>query len=303
LAACLRSLALNPLPAGCRLRDMKRRVPCTDAVAVSIAAIILLSVPLTGWAEPSAAAIAGFHSYVSRVEERLARQHGSVNGFVVNVGTESNIDDRLRHGELIIEQLTPAKEADFPGALLHHWRGTAFVQGATAADFESAMKNFSAYPQRYSPDIVRAAIVTKANGDSPEHFVAMMRVRQKHVITVVMDTTYDIRYGHLDSRHGYSISRSTKISEIADPGTAKERALRPNEDHGFLWRLNTYWSYEEQGGGLYIQIETISLTRNIPAGLGWIVRPFVESVPRESLEFTLRQTCKALQNSERIARR
>jgi hypothetical protein len=282
---------------------MKRRIPWTNEAVVSIAIILLLSVARTGSAEPSAAAIAGFHTYVSRVEGRLARQHGSANGFVVNVGTESKIEDRLRRGELIIEQLTPGKDAELPGALLHHWRGTAFVQGATAADFESAMKNIGSYPERYSPDVVRARIVSPQMGEEPDHFMAAMRVRQKHVITVVMDTTYDIQYGHLDARHGYSISRSTKISEIADPGTAKERALRPNEDHGFLWRLNTYWSYEEADGGLYIQIETISLTRDIPAGLGWIVRPFVESVPRESLEFTLRQTCKALQNNERIARR
>ena len=68
----------------------------------------------------------------------------------------------------------------------------------------------------------------------------------------------------------------------------------PSEEHGFLWRLNTYWSYEERDGGLYMQVESVSLTRAIPTGLGWAVGPFVESVPRESLEFTLRAACNAL---------
>ena len=121
-----------------------------------------------------------------------------------------------------------------------------------------------------------------------------MRVRQRHVITVVMDTTYDISYGRLDAQHGFSISRSTQINEIDSLGTASERVLNANEEHGFLWRLNTYWSYEERDSGLYMQIESVSLTRSIPTGLGWAVRPFVESVPRESLEFTLRSTCNAL---------
>jgi hypothetical protein len=121
-----------------------------------------------------------------------------------------------------------------------------------------------------------------------------MRVRQQHVLTVVMDTTYDIAFAQLDAQHGYSISRSTQISEIDSPGAAAEHALNASQEHGFLWRLNTYWSYEERDGGLYMQIETISLTRSIPTGLGWAVRPFVESVPRESLEFTLRSTCNAL---------
>jgi len=121
-----------------------------------------------------------------------------------------------------------------------------------------------------------------------------MRIRQKHVITVVMDSTYDVTFGQLDGRHGYSISRSTRIDEIASPGTRAEHALSASEEHGFLWRLNTYWSYEERDGGLYLQVEAISLTRSIPSGLGWVVGPYVESIPRESLEFTLNSARQAL---------
>jgi hypothetical protein len=121
-----------------------------------------------------------------------------------------------------------------------------------------------------------------------------MRVRQKHVLTVVMDTTYDVTFGRLDAQRGYSTSRSTQIAEIDSPGTAHERSLGPGEEHGFLWRMNTYWSYEERDGGLYIQIESVTLSRSIPTGLGWAIGPFIESVPRDSLEFTLRATSNAL---------
>ena len=121
-----------------------------------------------------------------------------------------------------------------------------------------------------------------------------MRVQQKHVLTVVMDTAYDIRFGRLDAQRGYSTSRSTQIAEIDSPGTTHERVLGPGEEHGFLWRMNTYWSYEERDGGLYIQIESVSLSRSIPIGLGWAIGPFIESVPRDSLEFTLHATSNAL---------
>jgi len=227
---------------------------------------------------------------VGVVETRLARQHESQNSFLALAGPASSGDARLRGGELIIEQLTPATGADLPGAMLHHWRGTAFAAGAKAADFEGLMRNFNAYPQRFSPQVLQAKLLTQHE----DRLQAEMRVRQRHVITVVMDTTYDIIYGRLDAKHGYSISRSMRISEIGSPGTGEERVLNSDEEHGFLWRLNTYWSYEERDGGLYIQVESISLTRSIPHGLGWAVRPFVESVPRESLEFTLRSTCNAL---------
>ena len=191
---------------------------------------------------------------------------------------------------LFVEELAPPVKAALPRALLHHWRGTAFAPGAKAADFERLMKNFGAYPQYFSPQVMQAKVLSQ-DGDRAQ---VTMRVRQKHVLTVVMDTTYDINFGRLDAQHGYSISRSTKVSEIASPGTSDERVLSGKEEHGFLWRLNTYWSYEERDGGLYMQIESVSLTRSIPNGLGWAVQPFVESVPRESLEFTLRSTSNAL---------
>ena len=84
------------------------------------------------------------------------------------------------------------------------------------------------------------------------------------------------------------------MDEIAEAGTRGERRLTDGEEHGFLWRLHTYWSYEERDGGLYLQVEAVSLTRAVPRGLGWAIGPYVESVPRESLEFTLRSAVKAL---------
>jgi hypothetical protein len=82
---------------------------------------------------------------------------------------------------------------------------------------------------------------------------------------------------------------------MAGVGTERERALTGGEEHGFLWRLNTYWRCEERDGGVYVRVETVSLSRAIPRGLGWAVGPFVESVPRESVEFTLRRTVSALE--------
>lgn len=197
---------------------------------------------------------------------------------------------RLRSGEFIIEQLTTANNSGLPGAMLHDWRGTAFAPGAKAADFERLMRNYSEYPRYFSPQVVQAKVLSQKEDGAQ----VLMRIRQKHVITVVMDTSYDITYGRLDSQRGYSISRSMQITEINSPGTAEERAMTAQEEHGFMWRMNTYWTYEERDGGLYMQIESVTLTRSIPTGLAWIIRPFVESIPRESLEFTLRSACAAV---------
>jgi hypothetical protein len=250
--------------------------------------LLLLASSQLAMAQPAPEAVAAFNAYAGTVDSRLAKQHRSDDAFLAS--GLANETARLRSGEYIVERLTPAAGAEASGSLLHHWRGTAFVPGAKATDFERLMQNFQAYPQHFSPQVLQAALIAH----SGDRMQASMRVRQKHILTAVLDTTYDITYGQLDKQHGYSISRSMRIAEIDSPGTAFERALNASEEHGFLWRLNTYWSYEEKDGGLYLQIEAISLTRSIPHGLGWVIRPYIESIPRESLEFTLRSTCNAL---------
>jgi hypothetical protein len=258
-------------------------------ISAGVLVTVMLAGSCTAVAEPSAEAVTAFNQYVGQVEARLEKQHASVDTFFSPPLTP-DLAKRLQQGEVVIEPLTPLNGLSEPGALLHDWRGTAFAPGVKAADFERLLKNFNAYPQYYAPQVIAARLLSQ-QGD---HLQATMRVRQKHVITVVLDSTYDVTFGRLDAQHGYSVSRSTQISEIDSPGTSSEHALDPKDDHGFLWRLNTYWSYEERDGGLYLQIESVSLTRSIPGGLGWIVSPFIQKIPRESLEFTLRATCTAL---------
>jgi len=247
--------------------------------------LLFLDGPRMMMAEPTRAAVDGFEVHCRKVEARLAREHRSDAEFV---SMDAGEERRLRAGEVVIEKLPGVGDLD--GARLHDWRGTAFAPGATVADFERLMRDFEGYPQHFSPQVLEAKTVSR-EGD---HLQAWMRVRQRHVITVVMDSRYDIAYGQLDARHGYSVSRSTEMDEIEGAGTSRERRLSADEEHGFLWRLNTYWSFEECDGGLYLQVEAVSLTRAVPRGLGWAIGPYVESVPRESLEFTLRSAVGAL---------
>ena len=263
--------------------------PQTHSTASLLLFAACVAVPARLAAGPPPQASVGFDSYINQVEARLTQQHRSAHAFL---GQSVSDDARLRHGDLIVEQIPAA--AAVPGAMIHHWRGAAFAPGATAADFERLLRDIDAYPRHFAPQVERATVLGQRDGRSDGRIQATLRVRQRHAITVVLDTTYDIAFGRLDARHGWVASRSTRIAEIDSPGTRSERSLSATEEHGFLWRLNTYWSYEERDGGLYIEIESVSLTRSIPPGLAWAVRPFVESVPRDSLEFTLRSARNAL---------
>jgi hypothetical protein len=258
------------------------------ALAAMLAAVAVVSAA----EQPSGAAVAGFNAYVEKVEARL---NAFRNGQRAQEETILAPVDwkRVRSGEVLVEELTPKEAAELPGALLHDWRGTAFVPGATAEDFERVLKDFAGYPRYFAPQVEEARVLEQ----EADHASVALRVKQKHVITVVLDTAYDITYARLGAERGMKAgtidSRSTRVEEIGANG----RALSAADEHGFLWRMNTYWSYEERDGGVYMQIESVSLTRSIPTGLGWAVGPFVESVPRESMEFTLQAVMKAVKNA------
>jgi hypothetical protein len=240
-------------------------------------------------------AAAAFDTYARQVEQRLRFQHASGPTFLASSGGAASIS--LHTGTLRIERVTEPTPSPSPdalataaGARLDHWRGTAFVPGVTAEQFESLLRDVSHYPTTFAPQVEQARIVAS----SPDRLLVTMRVRQHHVLTVVMDAAYDVTFAHLDPAHGYSLSRSTRIAELDAPGTPREHPLPPAGEHGFLYRLNTFWSWEQRDGGLYLQIETISLSRAIPRGLHWIVGPYVDSIPRDSLAFTLTSARNAL---------
>ncbi len=247
--------------------------------------------PLAAFVAPTAQASAVFEQHSAALDRRLAWQHRSPETFVVLTTDERA---RLRRGEILIEALTP-KDADVSGAMLHHWRGSAFVAGARAQDFERILRDIGSYPRIYAPQVAAARVLTsEALPSGAAHSHIALRLLQKKVLTVVLDTEYEVDHLRPSPTLGYTVSRSTRIVEIASPGTGAENALTEAEAHGFLWRLRSDWSYAEADGGLYLQLETVSLTRDVPRGLGWLIGPFVQSIPRESLEFTLHASCNAL---------
>ena len=104
-----------------------------------------------------------------------------------------------------------------------------------------------------------------------------------------MDTENEAEFFHPAADRAHSRIRSTRVTEIADAGTPQERAKPAGEENGFMWNLNTYWRFLERDGGTYIQCESLTLSRDVPFALAWIIRPIVTQMPRESLTFTMAQ--------------
>ncbi|MGB7751763.1 MAG: hypothetical protein WCF88_09445 [Candidatus Acidiferrales bacterium] len=202
-------------------------------------------------------------------------------------------EEQLRNGQLVIERLETldsGKPISTPEGIIHHWIGTVFVPGATLAQTLSFLQDYDHKVEYFKPDIVRSKIL-RHEGD--DYFV-LLRFYKKKIITTVIDTDQEVHYHTLDSTHAYSRSRTTRVQEVENAGKSDETLEPEGHDRGFMWRMNTYWRFVEKDGGTYVECQAISLTRDIPTGLGWMVGSFVTSVPRESLTFTLTTARAAL---------
>ena len=260
-----------------------------STVAVSLLVLSIIAVSDAQQARTTEA----FDHYIASAEDRITRARGKRDGFLkIDSFPERQRNEtmsRLRSGQVVIEKVgeTPS---EVPAGLVHDWVGTVFIPKVTVAQVLALIQDYDHSARYYSPDVVQSRLESRQGDD----FQVFMRLRKHKVITVVLDTEYKVHYGRIDPAHQFSFSRSTRVTEIADPGTPHERALPAGKDHGFMWRLNSYWAFEEAEGGVLIECEAISLTRDIPTGLAWMIGPFVNSIPRESLQFTLEATRKAL---------
>jgi len=265
-------------------------------VKARVLLVLLFAVLLAaeaGFGQPQKRTAEAFERYLASTEAVVNQARGGASTFlrIESLAAVQRADRvaRLRRGEILIETVgdTPTR---IPGGLIHDWLGTVFIPGVTVAQVMGLVQDYDHLTRYYSPDVMQSRLISRQGDD----FHVFMRLHKHKVVTVVLDTEYAVHYGRLNASHQYSLSRSTRVTEIENPGDPDERPLADGNDHGFMWRLNSYWAFEQVQDGVFVECEAVSLTRDIPAGLGWLIRPFIESIPRESLLFTLNATRSAL---------
>jgi hypothetical protein len=193
---------------------------------------------------------------------------------------------RLKSGGILIERLETLRSGrrlEAPDALIHHWIATVFLADVDLRRVVTVLQDYDHHAQTFAPAVMRSALRSRQGDD----FRMYLRLVRTKVITVVLDTENDVHYSSPRPDRVEFRARSTSVREVADAGTATEVIKPAGEGRGFMWRLNTYGRLEARDGGIFVQFETVSLSRDIPFGLGWAIGPFVTSVPRESLMFTL----------------
>ena len=266
-------------------------------VHVLMAAAIAGVMPARAADSPHAAAYQAFDRYIQLTEQRVSRDL-SPGGAFLNVDS-LNKDERdaayakLRSGDVRIEALSTLDRTEkitCPGCMIQHWAGIIFIPGAPLNQTLQLMQDYDHQAEIFAPDVMRAKILSHSGDD----FTVFMRFHRTMVVTVVLDTEHRIHYQRIDATHAASRAISTRVQEVEHAGAASERDLPEGRDNGYLWRINNYWRFLQRDGGTYVQCESVSLSRDIPAGFAWLVAPFAESVPKESLRFTLEAARKRL---------
>jgi hypothetical protein len=191
----------------------------------------------------------------------------------------------VRAGEINIAPGGRNSSTEVSGGMIHDWIASTLATGATAEKAVALLQDYVNYKIVYDPEVVDSRLL----GRDGNVWHVYLKLMKKKILTAVLNSEYDVEYRPLGDGRWAVISRSTKITEI-DNG----RELAPGTGTGFLWNLNAYWLIEPRPEGVYLECRTISLTRDIPAGLGWMIRPMVSSLPRDSLRATLEATVRRL---------
>ena len=237
-----------------------------------------------------------FEAYVQHAERALGVGSPAKLSFLRD-RLDAKKADKIRRGSVLAQRSAGQEPEHIPSGLIHDWSGTAFAPGVSVQQLLALVQDYNNYKNVYQPEVVDSRLLS----NDGLHFRIFLRLLKKKILTVVLDSEHDVLYSEITPDHWNCRSLTTRICEVEHAGKTQETVMPADSGFGFMWRLNSYWSFEEVDGGVWIDCRAISLSRDIPTGLGWIVEPIIRNLPRESLIHTLECTrLAALQRKEAL---
>ncbi len=230
-----------------------------------------------------------FDSYIRGAEAAMEKTLKGRGPFLWS-DANSETAQQVRAGIVPAEFWSGRGPVKVPNGLIHDWIGVAFIPGTTVEDVLTLVQDYDNHKNIYKPEVMASKLISRRGHD----FQIYLRLLKKKILTVVLDTNHEVHYRSLDPTRETCRSYTTRIAEVENAGSPKENVLPPDTGYGFLWRLYSYWRFQQRDGGVYVECRAISLTRDVPFGLGWIIEPIIQKLPKESLINTLEATRRAL---------
>lgn len=227
----------------------------------------------------------------ARTQERL--QSGSF----LWVDESAERRQQVRAGKVVVWPGAVQSPEPVPGGLIHDWIGAAFIPDATLDDVFTVVRDYDNYKLFYKPSVADSKSLGSV-GESDKF--SMLLVNQKLVGKMALDTEYQSCYQQIATSRWYSSALTTRVQEIRNFGGSDEHELQEGEGTGYIWRIYSFSRFEERDGGVYVEVEAIALSRDIPAAARWFVNPIVRRVSKNALLISLRQTEEAVRSASTV---
>lgn len=263
----------------------------------AIAVMVAVAAARADAAELQRATSDAWQEYVRQADTRMQARLATGKPFLW-MDEAADRSQRVRHGEIIVAPLVGRGTRTVPDGLIHDWIGGAFIPNASIDGVLGVVRDYDRYKEIYKPVVTDSRSLNPGTADQE-----FAMVWQKHVLFVnaAMRGRYRAHDVTIDSHRGYSIVDATSLQQIEDCGRPGERLLPPDTGTGLIWRIHTIARFEERDGGVYLEMEVMVLSRDIPSSMRWLVSPVVNHLSVKSLTVTLQQTREAV-NSQRVAR-
>jgi len=250
---------------------------------------LFLATGATACAELKPETLKAWNHYLLAVDARMKARLEPNRSFLW-IDEDAQRLRQIRSGGIEVAPVGPGLQSVHHG-LIHDWIGGAFIAGVSIEEVLATVRNYQMYPEFFKPTVVTA----KGLAWAENHDVFSMRWMQRVLfLSAGLDGQYESYYHRLDSTHLYNVTYSTRLQEITNYGAANERMLAPDQGPGFVWRVYSVTRCQQRDGGVYLEIEGVVLSRDIPFAMRWFIKPIVDELSRRSLITTLGQTRQAV---------
>lgn len=222
-----------------------------DRWVFAAAIALTLASPSAAAAAPPRAAVEAWDRYVAQTEARLEQGRGATRG--------TPGDALSAHGESV----------GVPSGTISCWRGSVLIRGVTLDRLLDGLVHPGTPPPQ--DDVLSSRVLSRGDNSLRVY----IRLARRAIVTVSYDTEHEMTFTRRSPTLATARSVATKIEEVG--GT----------DHGFLWRLHSYWRYEQTRDGVLVELDSLTLSRDIPSFVRAMASPLVNRVARESTHRTL----------------
>jgi len=265
---------------------MTKHVTRTKLVAVFT---LLASCAALHAAQLQQETLQAWQQYVVKAESQMTARLQSDGPFLRSADSP-DVMLRIRAGEIRVAPVEHNPKR-VPSGLIHHWTGAAFIPNSTIADVFAVVRDYARYKQYYAPLVIDSKPLGHAG---QEYRFDMLMMNQSLFSRSALDGEYAESYVRVSDSRWYSVAYSTRVQQIEDFGRQSEHRLPPDEGSGYIWRIYSDSRFEQRDGGVYVELDVIALSRDVPVSLRWVIDPIVRHVSRSSLLTSLEKTRAAV---------